>query len=589
MIDPLLSLSFNLHAQRGTYALLLGSGISRSASIPTGWEVTLDLVAKLAHLQGEECEGTEARWYEDKFGKEPDYSEVLSSLASTSAAQQQLLKTYFEPTDEEREEGKKLPTPAHRAIAKLVASGHIRVVVTTNFDRLLEAALESEGIAPVVIASSDAARGAPPLVHSACTVIKVHGDYLDHRIKNSQDALAKYDRTMNRLLDQVFDEYGLIICGWSGEYDVALRNALERSKARRYPMYWTGLRPPKGVAENLINAHSAHFIHISGADNFFDVLFEKVEALEEFNRPHPLSTKAAVATLKRYLSEDKHRIQLRDFLVEEAKTARGATKAALAATQGKTPDSVSGFELLNRLEAANEKQMHIFANGSYFAREDQARAFFDSFRLSLPDSDPGGYKAWVNFQNFSALLHIYVSGIAAVSSENYNVFSQIALRPCVYIRSMDQTTPTPFHIYAHSVIERDFARKFLPGMDRRYTPVSDHFMALLREPFAALIPDDRQYEVAFDNFEYLWCLLHVDQRIQLGVERIWAPYGTFVWRRMHSSDGAWLGTQIQYVLESPEATWPPLEAGLFGGSFPRLREAMEKARPMLQDLAAQFH
>lgn len=32
----------------GTYALLLGSGVSRAAGIPTGWEVTLDLVRKAA-------------------------------------------------------------------------------------------------------------------------------------------------------------------------------------------------------------------------------------------------------------------------------------------------------------------------------------------------------------------------------------------------------------------------------------------------------------------------------------------------------------------------------------------------------------
>src|SRR5262249_25015244 len=148
------------------------------------------------------------------------YSEVLSAVASTSAAQQQLLKGYFEPTATEREEGKKLPTMAHKAIARLVASGHIRVILTTNFDRLFEAALEAEGIAPVVIASSDAARGAPPLAHSKCTVIKVHGDYLDLRIKNSPEAVSKYDRAMDRLLDQVFDEYGLVISGWSAEYDV---------------------------------------------------------------------------------------------------------------------------------------------------------------------------------------------------------------------------------------------------------------------------------------------------------------------------------------------------------------------------------
>ena len=56
MIDPILSLAFSIQSNRGVYALLLGSGVSRAAEIPTGWEITLDLVRKLARSCGEECE-----------------------------------------------------------------------------------------------------------------------------------------------------------------------------------------------------------------------------------------------------------------------------------------------------------------------------------------------------------------------------------------------------------------------------------------------------------------------------------------------------------------------------------------------------
>ena len=45
---PELSLAFPLYSGPGTYALLLGSGVSRAAGVPTGWAVTLDLVRKLA-------------------------------------------------------------------------------------------------------------------------------------------------------------------------------------------------------------------------------------------------------------------------------------------------------------------------------------------------------------------------------------------------------------------------------------------------------------------------------------------------------------------------------------------------------------
>ena len=429
MIDPLLTLTFNLHAQRGTYALLVGSGISRSASIPTGWEVTLDLVTKLAHLQGDECKGDEAKWYVEKFGREPDYSEILSAIAPTSAAQQQLLKSYFEPNSIERDEGKKLPTAAHKAIAKLVSGGHVRIIVTTNFDRLLETALEAEGVAPVVIASPDAVKGAPPLAHSKCVLIKVHGDYLDHRIKNSLEALSTYDPTMDLLLDQVFAEYGLILSGWSGDYDIALRNALTRSKVRRYPMYWTGLSNPSPLARDLISLHSAQFIKIDGADSFFATLIEKVEALEEFDRPHPVSTQLAIVMLKRYLSEDKYRIQLRDFLVDEASQARASISSAFDTSSNIIPAKQSTHDFMKRLESCVEKLVNLFANGSFYVRPEQAKAFFDAFCLVASAKEAqGGYTVWTDLRSYPSLLLTYAAGVAAIVSENYALLTEIGKR-----------------------------------------------------------------------------------------------------------------------------------------------------------------
>lgn len=38
-------------------------------------------------------------------------------------------------------------------IARLVAAGHVRVIITTNFDRLIENALREHGVEPTVIAS----------------------------------------------------------------------------------------------------------------------------------------------------------------------------------------------------------------------------------------------------------------------------------------------------------------------------------------------------------------------------------------------------------------------------------------------------
>ena len=197
MIDPTLSLALSMYANKGIYDVILGSGISRSAGIPTGWEVVIDLIRKLALLQGKDCEPDPADWYKKTFGHEPNYSTLLEVLVKSPSERQQLLRGYFEPNETEREQGLKMPTPAHKAIAELVGNGYIRVILTTNFDRLLEQALESVGVIPTIVSTPDAVKGTLPLTHTRCTIIKLHGDYLDIRIKNTPDELEQYDKGLN--------------------------------------------------------------------------------------------------------------------------------------------------------------------------------------------------------------------------------------------------------------------------------------------------------------------------------------------------------------------------------------------------------
>ena len=77
--------------------------------------------------------------------------------------------------------------------------GFIRVIITTNFDRLLENAIREAGIEPTVIKSEDDLAGAVPLAHSRCYVIKLNGDYLDTRIRNTEGELAAYSAQFNQL------------------------------------------------------------------------------------------------------------------------------------------------------------------------------------------------------------------------------------------------------------------------------------------------------------------------------------------------------------------------------------------------------
>lgn len=77
-----------------------------------------------------------------------------------------MLRAYLEPSEVERADGLKAPTAAHQAIASLAAKGYIRIIITTNFDRLMETALADVGVVPTVLSSSDQVHGAMPLIHT---------------------------------------------------------------------------------------------------------------------------------------------------------------------------------------------------------------------------------------------------------------------------------------------------------------------------------------------------------------------------------------------------------------------------------------
>ena len=238
-INPIESLAISMQSQPGVYALLLGSGVSSGAGVKTGWQITLDLVRKLAALQREDASDDPAGWYESKYGEPPNYSKLLEALGKSRIERQNLLRPYFEPNDMERADGVKTPTVAHRAIAELVKNGYIRVIITTNFDKLLEQALRDQGVEPAVLDSPDNVQGALPLAHIKNCVFKIHGDYLDSEIRNTPNELACYPEPYDDLLDRIFDEYGLVVCGWSSESDEALAAAMSRSTSRRFTTFWT--------------------------------------------------------------------------------------------------------------------------------------------------------------------------------------------------------------------------------------------------------------------------------------------------------------------------------------------------------------
>ncbi|QMU23450.1 SIR2 family protein [Gordonia rubripertincta] len=425
MIRPLSSatmLATSMQAQAGVYAVLLGSGVSTGAGILTGWGVVAELVRRLAVADspGDEdslraAEADPEAWWQARSPEPLGYSSLLKSLSPTSATRQGLLADFFEPTPEDRENGVKIPSAAHLALAELVKRGAVRVILTTNFDRLMEQALDTVGVSPQVIARPEAVKGMTPLTHAPATLIKLHGDYKDLESRNTPEELERYPAEWKTLLGQILDEYGLVVAGWSAEWDTALVRLIEESPSRRYPLFWDSRSSKGDVAQRLLTTRRGQIITAPGADELFSDLLASVEALDRLMEP-PLTTAMAVARLKRYLPEPARRIDLHDLVMSIVDDVTGEiAEQPLSADASRT---LKVYDLWEKHRDATNPLLELLITGVWHDPEgthdglwmDTLQRLIDAGTAPIHSCTSG----WDDARLFPALLAHTAMGMAAV-------------------------------------------------------------------------------------------------------------------------------------------------------------------------------
>lgn len=508
--DPATQLAFSVNENRGVFALLLGSGLSRAAEIPTGWEITTDLVRRVATAQGVEEQDEWAKWYVEAEGKEPNYSELLAQLAATPAERRAILHSYIEPSEEDREEGRKVPTAGHKAIARLVQQGYIRVIVTTNFDRLMENALREVGVEPTVVGSPDALEGAEPLTHSACYILKLHGDYKDARILNTDEELDSYPDAYNTLLDRIFDEHGLVVCGWSGEWDHALRAAIERAPNRRYPMFWASRGELRGRGAELCSARKGVTVPISDADSFFDTLAEQVETLAQSQRQNPVSVDMLISRAKRYLAKREHIIQLADLIAEETDRIIGRLNQDDMGTQ----DNFSPEEFLRRVsvyESVSEGLSKISGLVGRWGDQTQIDLVVEAItRLwDHAEDNTGGLVVFINIRAYAAVLTYQACALGLTKAQNW---AQLFRLMGVEIDTRYEATERLIEAVSPSLwkgSDRDLWNH-LPEYERRYTPLSDHLIDVFSDWSRAFLGSNGPLETDTLLLETLTAIRYIE-------------------------------------------------------------------------------
>jgi len=174
-----------------------------------------------------------------------------------------------------------------------------------------------------------------------------------------------------------------------------------------------------------------------------------------------------------------------------------------------------------------------------------------------PDGD------WSCLPRYPALAVLYAAGASAVAHDRFDTVRALVDGPVLEEHGTRQRTTAV--LAPAAVIRKEIATK-LPGFERRKTPTNDRLFEAIRPWLATAVPSDRRFERAFDEWEYLLGLVHID------AESRWAPIGRWIWKGGGDLEP---GRRLAESVESLGVDAPVLAAGLFDGSTQRFTDARQ--------------
>ena len=403
-LDPIVSLSVAIAEAPGACTVLLGSGVSRDAGVPTGVEVLRNGLRQLHDLENPEAgpidDSALGIWLRETGREELRYSDLLELITPDRAIRRDYLAGLFEDVK---------PSATHEHLAALASDGFVRVFVTTNFDRLLEHALQARGIEPIVVASDADLDAAPAREHAHVVIVKPHGDYLRMTIRNTPDELAELEPRMTAELREIFDRYGVVVIGYSGS-DPAIAATL-RVRGGRYGLWWVSRGQLGPEASDTVQAIGGRVITRESAGEFLADLRQRLRVFER----HPSGLTPAVLhdeTLELLRARDE--IGLDELLRRERQLYETAAEGVRQLQQNIQPAEEAIKDCWNTLRPVLERRLASLLplalhSGELFAREVKGLA-----RSLERRHTPSGFTVWAELPQFSAGWFGYTIGALLV-------------------------------------------------------------------------------------------------------------------------------------------------------------------------------
>src|SRR5262245_15173292 len=254
--------------------IVAGAGLSMGApsSLPSWTAINNAFLENLALRLGKHTDG-EVGYDEAEFVLERrETADVAQPDLQAQLAEESLDEQYFElfkPLD--------IATwnDGHAAIAALAATGLLRAVITTNFDRLIELAIDAAGAhANVYCAPDDFERLSNELVDGparvAIPVIKVHGsvDRAATMVDTLRQRVVGRPKALEAALTRLFCNHAVLVVGFSGAdlaYDphyLGLREGVTRSPS--FTVVNREGEPPKAALADLVTLAGTHARIVDG-------------------------------------------------------------------------------------------------------------------------------------------------------------------------------------------------------------------------------------------------------------------------------------------------------------------------------------
>ena len=335
------------NADSREFSLFLGAGASKSSGVPLASEMIEEWRQMM--FEDRAPDGAEfSAWCKEQpwYQKDDEYSHLFETLFPNERARQKFVEPRMEAG---------FPNWGYLYLANLVSAGYFNVIFTTNFDDLINDALSMYLAYNPVVCSAESEVLTINIATDRAKIIKLHGDYLFKRLKNTSAELAELDPNMESKFKEFSKQCGMLVIGYAGR-DKSVMTAIEKTMedSSAFPVgIWWGLRSnerPGKLVARLAQDHPNRFKLFKCRD--FDAFMVGLHSRRQLSLPEAVV--APYESVKNRFSRLIGEVERGKFADETIKQHVHQLQKELNRPWAKADDA-AGFDLLEARLAVGKR------------------------------------------------------------------------------------------------------------------------------------------------------------------------------------------------------------------------------------------